>query len=123
MPQCMRRDSLVDPRHLSGGVKGAIEWRVVIGSGGSRPGNSQPAAAPPYQARSKANSSGESIKVTILAALALLDAHHHALGVDVGDLQRDHFGGPQSGAIGRRSTPPCTSAPVPHRAAAPFLPG
>ena len=37
--------------------------------------------------------------MAILAALALLDAQHHALGVDVRNLQRDHLGNPQSGTI------------------------
>ena len=34
------------------------------------------------------------------AALALLDADDHPLAVDVGDLERDHLGGAQAGAIG-----------------------
>ncbi|MET4221130.1 hypothetical protein ABIB00_006365 [Bradyrhizobium sp. LB14.3] len=38
--------------------------------------------------------------VAVLAAFALLDAEDHALAVDVGDLERDHFGGAQAGAIG-----------------------
>jgi len=38
--------------------------------------------------------------VTVLAAFALFDADDHALAVDVGDLERDHFSGAQAGAIG-----------------------
>jgi hypothetical protein len=38
--------------------------------------------------------------VTVLAAFALLDADDHAFAVDVGDFERDHLGGAQTGAIG-----------------------
>jgi len=38
--------------------------------------------------------------VTVLAALALLNANDHARAVDVGDLKRDDLGGAQAGAIG-----------------------
>ena len=38
--------------------------------------------------------------VAVLAALALLDADHHALAVDVGDLERDHLGDAQARAVG-----------------------
>ena len=38
--------------------------------------------------------------VTVLAAFALLDANDHLLAVDVGDLERDHLGGAQAGAVG-----------------------
>ena len=38
--------------------------------------------------------------VAVLAALALLDADHHALAVDVGDLERDDLGDAQARAIG-----------------------
>jgi hypothetical protein len=31
--------------------------------------------------------------VAVFAAFALLDADHHALAVDVADLERDHLGG------------------------------
>jgi hypothetical protein len=34
-----------------------------------------------------------------LAALALLDPQQHALGIDVADLERDHLGDAQSGAV------------------------
>ena len=36
----------------------------------------------------------------ILTAFALLDPQHHALGVDVADLQRDNLHGPQTGPVG-----------------------
>jgi hypothetical protein len=37
--------------------------------------------------------------VAVLAALALLDPQQHALGVDVADLERDHLGDAQPGAV------------------------
>jgi hypothetical protein len=37
--------------------------------------------------------------VAVFAAFALLDANHHALAVDVADLERDHLGGAQACAI------------------------
>src|SRR6202022_4658639 len=38
--------------------------------------------------------------IAILAALALLDPDQHALAVNVGDLERDHFRGAQTRSIG-----------------------
>jgi hypothetical protein len=38
--------------------------------------------------------------VSVLAALALLDANDHAGAFDVPDLERDDFGGAQSRAVG-----------------------
>src|SRR6202166_3511501 len=38
--------------------------------------------------------------MAILAAFALLHAEHHALGINIADLQRDHLHGPQTSAIG-----------------------
>ena len=38
--------------------------------------------------------------VTVLAALALLHADDHPLAVNVGNLERDHLGGAQAGAVG-----------------------
>jgi hypothetical protein len=37
--------------------------------------------------------------IAIFAAFALLDADHHALAVDVTDLQRHHLGDAQSGPV------------------------
>src|SRR5260370_8551023 len=39
-------------------------------------------------------------RIAILASLALLDAQHHAFGVDVRDLQRDHLGNTQTCTTG-----------------------
>jgi len=38
--------------------------------------------------------------MTILAPLAALNAQQHALGIDIADLERDHFRDAQPGAIG-----------------------
>ena len=43
---------------------------------------------------------GQEHRVAILATLALLDAQHHALGVDIGYLQRDDFGDTQPCTVG-----------------------
>ena len=43
---------------------------------------------------------GRQHDVSVLAALALLDPDHHALAVDIGNLERNHFGGAQSCPIG-----------------------
>ena len=40
--------------------------------------------------------------VTILVALALLDAQHHALAVDVAHFQRDHLAGSQTRTVRNR---------------------
>jgi hypothetical protein len=38
--------------------------------------------------------------IAIFASFALLDPQQHALGVDVADLERDHLGDAQPGAVG-----------------------
>src|SRR5471032_2838628 len=38
--------------------------------------------------------------MAILAAFALVHAEHHALGINVADLQRDHLHGSQTSAVG-----------------------
>jgi len=38
--------------------------------------------------------------VAVLAALALFDPQQHALGVDIADLEGDHLGDAQPGAVG-----------------------
>src|SRR5216683_2450944 len=78
-----------------------LSWRVVIGCTRSRPGNSQPCGrAARHQARSSSSKCGDSITVAVFAAFALFDADHHALAVDVADLERDHLGGAQACPVG-----------------------
>src|SRR6478752_5037144 len=73
-----------------------VSWRVVIGLAGFWPGNSQPCGrAMRYQLRRSSSSTGGKHRVAILAAFALLDAQHHAFGIDVGYLQRDDLGDAQ----------------------------
>ena len=101
VPQRMRGHALVDLGHLGGGVAGAIELtrrhridRVLPGKQPAlRPRDAPPVAQKLQQLRREH-------RVTILAALAVLDAQHHALAVDVRDLQRDDLGDAQAGAIG-----------------------
>lgn len=84
-----------------------LSWRVLSGSIGSSPGNSQPpgsilpcACATRHHAQLLQKRRRQQ-RVAILAPLAaLLDAQHHALAVDVADLQRTDLAGAQSGAIG-----------------------
>ena len=64
-------------------------------------GNSQPAGAggaiPGAQDFEQA---GRQHGVSVALSFALLDAQQHALGIDVGDPQGNHFGDPQAGAVG-----------------------
>ena len=81
---------------------------MVSGLTGSRPGK-QPAlrqhhaaaaSLPPPGAQQR-EQLGREHRIAISAALALLDPQHHARAVDVADLERDHLGDAQPGAIGR----------------------
>ena len=60
---------------------------------GARPANAPPRAQDIEQQRRQH-------RLAILAPLALLDAEQHARAVNIGDLQRHDFGGPESRAIG-----------------------
>src|SRR5689334_24008945 len=77
-----------------------VSWRVDIGLAGFNPGNSQPCGRPTrYQSRKSSSSTGESIAWRSLRP-SLLDAQHHAFGIDVGHLQRDDLGNAQPRTIG-----------------------
>jgi hypothetical protein len=101
VPQGVQGDALVDPRHLGGSVTGAIELarghrlcRIAAREQPTlRPRHLPPGPQQVEQARREHD-------VTVLAAFALLDADDHALAVNVGDLERDDFGGAQAGAVG-----------------------
>jgi len=76
----------------------------VIGSRGSRPGNSHVVGWPMHHhSRSNSKSRGDSNAVAILLAFALLDAEHPALGVDIRHLEVGDLGYTQAGAIGTPS--------------------
>src|SRR6202049_4405748 len=83
-----------------------VSWRVDIGLTGSRPGNSQASTSSalrpsdPVPVAQKVEQHRGEHRLAILAALALLDAQHHPLRVDIGDLERNDLGDTQSGAIG-----------------------
>src|SRR5215472_14584678 len=101
MPQGVQRDALVDLRHLGSGVAGSIE--LARGHRLRRiAAREQPALLPrrlPPGAQ-QVEQTRRQHDGTVLAAFALLDADDHALAVDVGDLERDHLGGAQAGAVG-----------------------
>jgi len=99
--QGVQRDVLFDLRHLGSGVAGAIELarghrlRRIAARKQPTPGPRRP--PPGAQQIEQARREHD---VTVLAAFALLDANDHLLAVDVGDLERDHLGGAQAGALG-----------------------
>ena len=104
----MQRYDLVEAGDLGSSMSRArLSWRVVSGFTRSRPGNSQiwgPRHLPPG-AQQFEQIRGEH-RIAVLAALALLDADHHALAVDVGYLERHRFGDAQSGTVGHILTTP-----------------
>src|SRR5450755_1273235 len=101
VPQGVERYALVDLGLIGGGMAGAIELarRHRVHPVLSR---EQPALWPrqlppgPHQIEQMRGQHD----IAILAAFALLDPDHHALAVDVGYLQRHHFGGAQSRPVG-----------------------
>jgi hypothetical protein len=108
VPQRVHRHPLLDPGGLSGGVDGAIDLtgreRLDRVATGKQPAPRQQRAAAPaldppitQQLKQLRRQHG----VAIFAAFALLDPQQHALGVDVADLECDHLGDAQAGAVGR----------------------
>src|SRR6201995_395117 len=101
MTKRVRRHALVDLRYLGRGIAGAPELarrhRVDRVHSGKQPPlwacHLVPGAQQLKQMRRQHH-------VAVLVALALFDPDHHALAVDVGYLQRNHFGHAQSGPIG-----------------------
>ena len=99
--QGVRGHPLADLGHVGRGMAGARELarrhrvdRVLAREQPALwPRNAIPVAQKLEQMRGKHH-------VAILAALALLDAHHHAFAVDVGYLQRDDLGHAQSCPVG-----------------------
>src|ERR1700680_4429315 len=78
-----------------------VSWRVDIGLTGSRPGNSQASTSSalrpsdPVPVAQKVEQHRGEHRLAILAALALLDAQHHPLRVDLGDAQSGTIGDAQ----------------------------
>src|ERR1700716_4624336 len=115
----MRRHSLPDPGGLGGGVDGAVEltgreWLDWVAAGNQPAPRQQYAAAPAFyppitqQLKQLRRQHG----VAVFASFALLNPQQHALGVDIADLERDHLGDAQPGAVGG-SECPCTWARAP----------
>jgi Histidine kinase-, DNA gyrase B-, and HSP90-like ATPase len=78
-----------------------VSWRVYIGLTGSGRETASPAGGPPCTRRATARADAwRQHHVAVFMALALFDPDHLALAVDVGHLQRHHFGHPLSGPIG-----------------------
>ena len=120
------------PAACGGGVDGAVELagrqRLDRVAAGKQPAPRQHQAAAPPLAPPGAQQFEQLRRqhgVAVLAALALLDAQQHALGIDVADLERHDFGDAQPGAVGgaerrlvlRRPAPPAAAAPPPRRSA------
>jgi hypothetical protein len=99
--QGVRRHPLGNLGHVGRSVAGARELACRHRAGrlqsrkqpALRAGNAIPIAQKFEQHRGKH-------RVAILAAFALLDAQHHALGVDIGYLQRDDLGNTQPRTVG-----------------------
>ena len=96
----MQRHRLLKLSHLSRGVAGAIELacreRRPEHASRKQPALRLPHAPPVAQ---QFEQLWRQHHVAILAALALLDADHHALAVDVRGLERHHLGRAQASAI------------------------
>jgi hypothetical protein len=94
VPQGVRRDALVDFGHLGCGVAATIE--LACGHRLRRIAARKPPALRsrglPPRTQQVEQVRGQH-HVTVLAALALLDADQHSLAVDVADLERDDLAG------------------------------
>src|ERR1700730_2498163 len=101
VPERVRRYALVDPCHVSGGMARAIELagrqRLHWIAAGEQPAARVRDIPPNPQQLEEMRGEHD---VPVFATLALLDADHHALAVDVGYLERDHLGGAQPRPIG-----------------------
>src|SRR4029077_2247072 len=96
----MRRHALLEVGHLGGGMTGAreltrryrVSWVLAGKQPSLRPRDAIPVAQKFKQRRRKH-------RIAILATLALFDTQHHALGIDIGDLQKGNLGDSQPRAI------------------------
>jgi hypothetical protein len=92
------RNALLDPGGLGGGTDGAAELtgrqRLDRVAAGKHPASRQQQAAPPPLPPTGAQQFEQLRRqhcVSIPAPLAALDTQQHALGIDIADLERDHF--------------------------------
>jgi hypothetical protein len=77
------------------------------------PGNSHPCGrARRYSVAQKFEQRREKYRIAILATLAVFDAQHHALGIDIGDLQKANLGDAQPRAIAELNAALYFDAPV-----------
>src|SRR6266478_6202525 len=100
VPQGVERYALVDLGPIGCGMAGAIELarrhRLHAVAARKQPALRSCRLPPGAQ---QFEEMWRQHHVTVFTAFALLDADHHALAVDVADLERDHLGGAQTGAI------------------------
>ena len=103
VPERVHRDPLAQPGSGAGRAAGCMQnlhvdrLRLIAAGEQPRLGPSQA----PVRAQD-AEQLGREHHGAVLAALAALDPDHHPHAVDVGDLQTDRLGRPQSRRIGRR---------------------
>ncbi len=107
VPERVRRDAFVEAGLSSGEAYGIPDYLR-----GDRCIGTPPVARPRKEIGLRAHPSvvltecgekrGTQGNLTIAAALALLDAEHHAVTIDVPDSELARFGAPQAGAIERQ---------------------
>ena len=109
VPQRVRRHPGAEPGRIGGHVADAIELahgdrqqRIAARKQPALRATLQPPGAQQLQQLRREH------RMPVLAALALLDADQHALGVDVADAQHHDLAAPQARAIGNAQAPPCT---------------
>ena len=108
VPQRVRRDAFVDaglPRGEAHGLPDHLRGDRAhrhASRGASRERDRSAAASTGSTARSAARSVGTEGNLAIAAALALLDAEHHALAIDVADFELARFAAAQAGAVERQ---------------------
>ena len=104
VPQRVRGDAFVDPRLPRGQAHGLPDHlrrdRRIGPPAVARPREEVGLRSHPAvvltQGREECGTEGD---LAIAAALALLDAEHHALAIDVADFELTRFAAPQAGAV------------------------
>src|SRR5271163_4034651 len=111
VPQRVQMDGLVDLGHPRRGVAGPVElarrervdWVLPRKQPALRPSHLPPG---PQQIEEMLRQH----HVSVLAALALLDANDHAGAIDIPELERDDLGGAQSRPVGNAQRRPVLEA-------------
>ena len=111
VPERVQRNPFIDTCDDGCGMAGAVELALRERLHGIAAGK-QPALRPlllPIGAQ-QVEKSGRQHHVSVLMAFALLDPDHHARAVDIGNSERDHFGGAQTGRISHAQRGPVLEA-------------